>query len=44
MPPLARLRRVCVGRVVDLGIADANNMGAAMAPESANLDPGGMAA
>ena len=44
VPPLARLRRVCVGRVVDLGIADANNMGAAMAPESANLDPGGMAA
>ena len=32
VPPLARLRRVCVGRVVDLGIADANNMGAAMAP------------
>ncbi len=34
--PLARLRRVCVGRVVDLGIADANNMGAAMAPAAAD--------
>ena len=36
VPPLARLRRVCVGRVVDLGIADANNMGAAMAPAAAD--------
>ena len=36
VPPLARLRRACVGRVVDLGIADANNMGAAMAPAAAD--------
>ena len=36
VPPLARLRRICVGRVVDLGIADANNMGAAMAPAAAD--------
>ena len=41
--PLAHISQVCPGRVVDLGISDANNMGAAMAPESANLDPGGMA-
>lgn len=31
----ARLARGCIGRVVDLGIADANNMGAAMAPAAA---------
>ena len=30
-----RLVRGCIGRVVDLGIADANNMGAAMAPAAA---------
>ena len=36
VPPLARMERVCMGRVVDLGIADANNMGAAMAPAAAD--------
>lgn len=34
--PLAYLVRCCMGRVVDLGIADANNMGAAMAPAAAD--------
>ena len=33
--PLARLVHGCIGRVVDMGIADANNMGAAMAPAAA---------
>ena len=33
--PLAQLTRGCIGRVVDMGIADANNMGAAMAPAAA---------
>lgn len=33
--PLARLTRGCIGRVVDMGISDANNMGAAMAPAAA---------
>lgn len=28
--------KICVGRVVDLGITDANNMGAAMAPAAAD--------
>lgn len=42
--PLAHICQVCPGRVVDLGICDANNMGAAMAPEGVNLDPGGVAA
>ncbi len=32
----ARIREVCAGRVVDLGITDANNMGAAMAPAAAD--------
>lgn len=31
----ACLTRGCIGRVVDLGISDANNMGAAMAPAAA---------
>lgn len=35
-PPLAHIARVCLGRVVDLGITDANNMGAAMAPAAAD--------
>jgi len=35
-PPLARITQVCMGRVVDLGITDANNMGAAMAPAAAD--------
>lgn len=33
------LRAVTIGRMVDLGITDANNMGAAMAPVSAILRP-----
>ncbi|MBE6763490.1 MAG: stage V sporulation protein AD [Ruminococcaceae bacterium] len=32
----AHIREVCAGRVVDLGITDANNMGAAMAPAAAD--------
>ena len=28
-----------IGRVVDLGITDANNMGAAMAPDRVIIDP-----
>ena len=31
----AKLTRGCIGRVVDMGMADANNMGAAMAPAAA---------
>ena len=34
--PLAHIARCCMGRVVDLGISDANNMGAAMAPAAAD--------
>ena len=34
--PLAHVTQVCMGRVVDLGITDANNMGAAMAPAAAD--------
>ncbi|MDD3336015.1 MAG: stage V sporulation protein AD [Eubacteriales bacterium] len=37
--PLAQIARVCMGRVIDLGITDANNMGAAMAPVSVNIGP-----
>ena len=37
--PLAHIARVCMGRVVDLGVTDANNMGAAMAPVDVNIDP-----
>lgn len=33
--PLARISRGCIGRVVDMGVTDANNMGAAMAPAAA---------
>ncbi len=32
----AHIREVCVGRIVDMGITDANNMGAAMAPAAAD--------
>jgi len=32
---MARLTHGCIGRVVDMGISDANNMGAAMAPAAA---------
>ncbi len=32
----AHIREICAGRVVDLGITDANNMGAAMAPAAAD--------
>ena len=35
----AHIREVCAGRVVDLGITDANNMGAAMAPADGILTP-----
>jgi len=35
-PVLAHVTQVCMGRVVDLGITDANNMGAAMAPAAAD--------
>ena len=34
--PMARVTHVCMGRVVDLGVTDANNMGAAMAPAAAD--------
>ena len=33
--PYARLTRACMGRVVDMGVTDANNMGSAMAPAAA---------
>ena len=36
VPPLAQIARICMGRVVDLGVTDANNMGAAMAPAAAD--------
>ncbi len=35
-PVLAHVTRACMGRVVDLGVTDANNMGAAMAPAAAD--------
>lgn len=31
-----RISEVCIGRIVDLGITDTNNMGAAMAPSAAD--------
>ncbi len=34
--PMARVTHACMGRVVDLGVTDANNMGAAMAPAAAD--------
>ncbi len=34
--PLAQIVHICMGRVIDLGIKDANNMGAAMAPAAAD--------
>jgi len=33
--PMACLTRACIGRIVDMGVTDANNMGAAMAPAAA---------
>ncbi|MBR3874120.1 MAG: stage V sporulation protein AD [Clostridia bacterium] len=36
VPVLAHVTQICMGRVVDLGITDANNMGAAMAPAAAD--------
>ena len=36
LPAIARCTHVTIGRVTDLGIADANNMGAAMAPAAAD--------
>ena len=35
-PCLARVRMATIGRVVDMGVSDANNMGAAMAPAAAD--------
>ena len=35
-PAIARVHQVTIGRVTDLGVADANNMGAAMAPAAAD--------
>lgn len=36
LPAIARCTHVTIGRVTDLGVADANNMGAAMAPAAAD--------
>lgn len=36
VPALAHISQICMGRVVDLGVTDANNMGAAMAPAAAD--------
>lgn len=36
VPVMAHITHVCMGRVVDLGVKDANNMGAAMAPAAAD--------
>jgi len=36
IPAIARCTHVTIGRVTDLGVADANNMGAAMAPAAAD--------
>mgnify|MGYP002732339680 CR=1 FL=1 len=40
--PLARISQLTVGRVIDLGVTDANNMGAAMAPVGVNIGPSRM--
>ena len=34
-----KIGRITVGRIVDMGVTDANNMGAAMAPVSVKLTP-----
>ena len=34
-----RITHALFGKMVEMGVKDANNMGAAMAPENANLDP-----
>ena len=34
-----RMTHVLFGKMIELGVKDANNMGAAMAPEEVNLDP-----
>lgn len=34
-----RVTHVLFGKMIELGVKDANNMGAAMAPEEVNLDP-----
>ena len=34
-----RMTHVLFGKMIELGVKDANNMGAAMAPEDVNLDP-----
>ena len=36
---IARIKSVTTGKVIDMGINDANNMGAAMAPVSVKLTP-----
>ena len=36
LPAIAQCTHVTIGRVTDLGVADANNMGAAMAPAAAD--------
>ena len=36
IPAIARCTHVTIGRVTDLGVSDANNMGAAMAPAAAD--------
>ena len=33
------MTHVLFGKMIELGVKDANNMGAAMAPEDVNLDP-----
>ena len=37
--PLAKITAVTTGKIVDMDFHDSMNMGAAMAPEDANLDP-----
>ncbi len=34
-----KIKRAIIGKVVDLGVADANNMGAAMAPDDVKIRP-----
>ena len=40
---MIKIPMVTIGRVVDMGVSDANNMGAAMAPEEVILTPGRIA-
>ena len=34
-----KIERCCVGKIIDLGVKDANNMGAAMAPDDVKIRP-----